>query len=272
MGAEPLFVKIIAKVNTSKESTVSGHSRWAGIKHKKGAIDAKRGKVFTKIIREITIAAKLSGGQPDANPRLRKAMDDAREANMPSDNIKKAIQRGTGELPGVNYEELVYEGYGPSGVAVMVDATTDSKNRTAGEVRRIFSSHGGNLGETGSVGWVFSSKGLITVEKSKAKEDALMDLILDAGAEDLNADDPEIYEITTQPADFEKVKKALEAKQIPMLSAEVTMIPSTYVKLTGTAANQMLALMNELEDHDDVKNVYANFDIPKEIIENAISK
>src|SRR3954470_23966620 len=167
---------------------MSGHSRWAGIKHKKGLIDSKRGKVFTKIIREITIAARLSGGQPDSNPRLRKAMEDAREANMPAENMKKAIQRGTGELPGANYEELVYEGYGPSGVAVMVEVTTDNKNRTAGEIRRIFSSHGGNLGEQGSVGWVFSSKGLITVEKSKAQEDALMDLVLDAGAEDINSD------------------------------------------------------------------------------------
>ncbi len=248
---------------------MSGHSRWAGIKHKKGLADAKRGKLFTKIIREITIAAKISGGQPDSNPRLRKAMEDAREANMPADNIKKAIQRGTGELPGMNYEELMYEGYGPSGVAVMVEVTTDNKNRTAGEVRRIFSSHGGNLGETGSVGWVFSSKGLLAVDRANAKEDALMDLVLDAGAEDLVTDDPDVFEVTTAPADFEKVKKALEAKQIPTLSAEVTMVPKTYVKLTGTAASQMLALMNELEEHDDVKNVYANFDIPKEIIENA---
>ncbi len=247
---------------------MSGHSRWAGIKHKKGAIDAKRGKVFTKIIREITIAAKMGGGSPDANPRLRKAMDDAREANMPADNMKKAIQRGTGELPGVNYEELVYEGYGPSGVAVMVDLTTDSKNRTAGEIRRIFSQHGGNLGETGSVGWVFASKGIFSIEKSKTTEDQLMTVALDAGAEDINSDDPDFFEVTTQPADFEKVKKALEAAKIPTVSAEVTMLPKTYVKLAGAAANQMLALMNDLEDHDDVKNVYANFDIPKEIIES----
>ena len=249
---------------------MSGHSRWAGIKHKKGLIDSKRGKLFTKIIREISIAAKIGGGQPDSNPRLRKAMEDAREANMPADNVKKAIQRGTGELPGVNYEEMVYEGYGPSGVAVMVDITTDSKNRTAGEIRRIFSSHGGNLGETGSVGWVFSSKGVIAVEKAKSPEDALIELALDAGAEDVLTEDPELYEITTPPADFEKVKKALETKQIPMVSGEVTMLPKTYVKLTGTAASQMMALMNALEEHDDVKNVYANFDIPKEIIENSV--
>ncbi|OGR92464.1 MAG: transcriptional regulator [Elusimicrobia bacterium RIFCSPLOWO2_01_FULL_59_12] len=249
---------------------MSGHSRWAGIKHKKGLADAKRGKLFTKIIREISIAAKIGGGQPDSNPRLRKAMEDAREANMPADNMKKAIQRGTGELPGVNYEEMLYEGYGPSGVAVMVEVTTDNKNRTAGEIRRIFSSHGGNLGETGSVGWVFSSKGLIMVEKSKAKEDALMDLVLEAGAEDLLTEDPDVFEITTPPADFEKVKKALDANHIPTVSAEVTMVPKTTVKLAGGPASQMLALMNALEEHDDVKNVYANFDIPKDIIENAI--
>ena len=248
---------------------MSGHSRWAGIKHKKGLADAKRGKLFTRIIREITIAARLSGGNPDANPRLRKAMEDAREANMPSDNIKKAVQRGTGEIPGVNYEELVYEGYGPNGVALMVEVTTDNKNRTAGEIRRTFSQHGGNLGETGSVGWIFSSKGLITVEKSKASEEQLMNLALDAGAEDLNADDPDIFEITTAPADFEKVKKALEDQKIPLASSEVTLLPKTQVKLTGAAAQQMLSLMNALEDHDDVKTVHANFDIPKDIIEAA---
>jgi len=248
---------------------VSGHSRWAGIKHKKGLADAKRGKLWTKIVREIAIAAKMSGGNPESNPRLRKAMEDAREANMPADNMKKAIQRGTGELPGVTYEELVYEGYGPSGVAIMIDLTTDSKNRTAGEIRRILSQHGGNLGETGSVGWVFASKGIFTIEKSKTTEDQLMAAALDAGAEDINSEDPDYFEVTTLPADFEKVKKALEAAKIPTVSSEVTMLPKTYVKLTGTAANQMLALMNDLEDHDDVKSVFANFDIPKEIIESA---
>jgi len=251
---------------------MSGHSRWAGIKHKKGLADAKRGKNFTRIVREIAIAARIGGGNIEGNPRLRKAVDDAREANMPSDNVKKAIQRGTGEIPGVTYEELVYEGYGPSGVALIVDVTTDNKNRTAGEIRRIFSQHGGNLGEQGSVGWMFSSKGLLTVEKSKAKEDELMDLVLEAGAEDLKSDDPEVFEITTSPADFEKVKKALEGRQVPLASAEVTMLPQTYVKLTGSAASQMLSLMNALEEHDDVKNIYANFDIPKELIENAASK
>jgi YebC/PmpR family DNA-binding regulatory protein len=250
---------------------MSGHSRWAGIKHKKGIADAKRGKLFTKIIREITIAARLSGGNPDSNPRLRKAMDDARDANMPADNIKKAIQRGTGEIPGVNYEELLYEGYGPSGVAVMVDVTTDNKNRTAGEIRRLFSQHGGNLGETGSVGWIFASKGLIAVEKAKTNEDQLMGVALDAGAEDINSDDPDVFEVSTAPADFDKVKKAIEAASIPVASAEVTMLPKNYVKLTGASANQMMALMNALEEHDDVKSVYANFDIPKDIIESAAS-
>lgn len=248
---------------------MSGHSRWAGIKHKKGLTDAKRGKVFTKIIREITIAARLGGGIAENNPRLRKAMDDAREANMPSDNMKKAIQRGTGEIPGVNYEELVYEGYGPSGVALIVEATSDNKNRTAGEIRRIFSQHGGNLGETGSVGWIFEPKGIIAVEKSKTTEDDLMSVALDAGAEDIKTEDPDLFEVTTAPADFEKVKKALDAKKIPIASGEVTMLPKTTVKLAGPAATQMLTLMNTLEDHDDVKNVYANFDIPKEIIESA---
>jgi YebC/PmpR family DNA-binding regulatory protein len=246
---------------------MSGHSRWAGIKHKKGALDAKRGKLFTKIIREIAIAAKIGGGSPESNPRLRKAMEDARQANMPSDNMKKAIQRGTGELPGVSYEELVYEGYGPSGVAVMVEVTTDNKNRTAGEIRRMFSQHGGNLGESGSVGWMFASRGLLTVEKSKASEDQLMSLVLDAGAEDLVTDDPDVFEITTAPADFEKVKKALEDHPVSIASAEVTLLPKSYVKLAGGAATQMMELLNALEDHDDVKNVYANFDIPKEIIE-----
>ena len=246
---------------------MSGHSRWAGIKHKKGLLDAKRGKLWTKIVREIAIAAKISGGHPESNPRLRKAMDDARDANMPAENIKKAIQRGTGELPGVNYEEMVYEGYGPSGVALIVEVTTDNKNRTAGEIRRVFSLHGGNLGETGSVGWMFSSKGILVIEKSKTTEDQLMTVALDGGADDINSDDADVFEVTTQPQDFEKVKKALEAASIPTVSAEVTLLPKTYVKLTGAAAQQVLSLMNDLEDHDDVKNLYANFEIPKEIIE-----
>lgn len=246
---------------------MSGHSRWAGIKHKKGALDAKRGKLWTKIVREIAIAAKISGGSPDSNPRLRKAMDDAREANMPADTIKKAIQRGTGELPGVTYEELTYEGYGPSGVAVIVEATTDNRNRTVGEVRRIFSDHGGNLGETGAVGWMFEMKGLLVIEKSKSTEDQLMSVALDAGADDLKTEDPDHFEVTTPPAEFAKVKKALDDQKIPLVSSEVTLVPKSYVKLTGDAAQSMMKLMNDLEDHDDVKNVYANFDIHREILE-----
>jgi len=246
---------------------MSGHSRWAGIKHKKGIADAKRGKLFTKIIREITIAAKIAGGSPESNPRLRKAMDDAREANMPADNIKKAIQRGTGELPGVNYEELLYEGYGPGGVAVMVEATTDNRTRTVGEVRKIFSDHGGNLGESGAVGWMFEQKGLLSVEKSKSTEDQLMSVALDAGADDLKTDADSVFEITTPPAAFDGVKKALEAANIPIASGEVTRLPKTYVKLEGSSAKQMLTLVDELENHDDVKTVFANFDIAQDILE-----
>jgi len=246
---------------------MSGHSRWAGIKHKKGLIDVKRGKTFTKIGREIMIAAKIAGGAPESNPRLRKAMDDARAVNMPSDNIKKAIQRGTGELPGMTYEELVYEGYGPSGVAVIVEATTDNKNRTVGEIRRIFSDHGGNLGEVGAVGWMFEQKGILVVEKLKSTEEQLMSVALDAGADDIKTDDPEHFEVLTSPSDFPKVKKALEDQKIPITSSEVTLVPKNYVKLIGDTALQMIKLMDDLEDHDDVKTVHANFDIAKEILE-----
>jgi len=248
---------------------MSGHSRWAGIKHKKGLLDAKKGKTFTRIAREITIAARLSGGSPDSNPRLRKAMEDAREANMPSENVKKAIQRGTGELPGATYEEFSYEGYGPSGVAVIVDITTDNKNRTAGEVRRIFSTHGGNMGETGCVGWMFANKAVITVEKSKTEEEKLMNIALEAGADDIKSEDPHLFEIISAPNHLETIKKALEAQKIPVASAEVTMVPANYIKLNGAAATQMMALMDALEEHDDVKTVYANFDIPDELMENA---
>lgn len=246
---------------------MSGHSRWAGIKHKKALVDAKRGKAFTKIIKEITIAARMGGGNPDNNPRLRKAIEDAREANMPQDNIKKAIQRGTGELPGVHYEELVYEGYGPKGVAVLCEIATDNKNRTSSEIRKIFSQHGGNMGEAGCVNWMFSSKGLITIDKKQSDEDKLLTLALEAGAEDLKTDDEDIYEITTKPEDFETVKSALNKAAIAVASAEVTLVPQTTVPLTGKDAESMLALMNDLENHEDVKNVYANFDIPKELLE-----
>jgi YebC/PmpR family DNA-binding regulatory protein len=242
---------------------MSGHSRWAGIKHKKAAIDAKRGKAFTKLIREISIAARAGGGLVENNPRLRKATELARGVNMPSDNIKKAIQRGTGELPGVNYEEIQYEGYGPAGVAVICEITTDNKNRTASEIRRIFSMHSGNLGENGCVGWMFHQKGVIEILKHNVDEDTLMSLALDAGAEDVTAED-ETFEIITKPAEFEAVKNALEKAGIAAEAAELTMVPQTYVSLTGADAQKMLRLMDALEESDDVKNVYANFDISPE--------
>lgn len=241
---------------------MSGHSRWAGIKHKKGAIDAKKGKIFTRIVRELTIAAKNGGGNPDHNPRLRKAIDDAKAANMPGDNVKKAIQRGTGELPGVVFEEVSYEGYGPGGAAVFLTGTTDNRNRTSSEIRKAFASHGGNLGESGCVGWMFQTKGLLTVDKAAWKdEDKLMTAALDAGAEDMKTDRPDVYEVITAPADFEKVKAAVAAAAIPIASAEVTFLPQTYVPMTGSVAEQMMALLEELEGHDDVKDVYTNGDI-----------
>jgi len=246
---------------------MSGHSKWAGIKHKKAAVDAKRGQIFSKIIKEITVAARQSGGDPGGNPRLRVAMDKARAVNMPQDNIKKAVKRGTGELPGVTYEELVYEGYGPGGVAVLVEVTTDNKNRTTAEVRKAFSRHGGNLGDAGCVGWMFNKKGYITVDKNKIKEEELIEIALESGAEDVRADDEDLFEIITQPQDFEKVKKALKEKNIEINSGEITMLPQTYIKLEGAKAEQMLRLMDGLDNNDDVQNVYANFDIPKEIME-----
>ncbi|OGR85895.1 MAG: transcriptional regulator [Elusimicrobia bacterium RIFCSPLOWO2_01_FULL_60_11] len=248
---------------------MSGHSRWAGIKHKKAITDSKKGKTFTKLAREISVAAKAGGGNPDHNARLRKAIEDAREANMPQDNVKKAIQKGTGEIPGVTYEEVRYEGYGQGGVALLVDCTTDSRNRTAPEIRKIFSSHGGNMAESGAVGWIFSSKGYITVDKKSAAEEDLLDLALEAGAEDMKTTDEDAYEITTAPHDFEKVKAALKAKNIPVSFAEVTLLPGTTVPVTGSQADQVLALVRDLEDHDDVKTVFANFDIPKELLEKA---
>ena len=245
---------------------MSGHNKWASIKHKKAATDAKKGKVFTKIIREIVIAAKEGGGAVENNARLRKVIEDAKEANMPQDNIKKAIQRGTGELPGVTYEEMSYEGYGPAGVALIVEVTTDNKNRTASEIRKMFSQHSGNLGESGCVGWMFDRKGVITVEKSAADEETLMNIALESGAEDFKSDGGD-YIIITSAADFEKVKAALKEKNIVLLSAEITNVPQTYVKLTGSDAESMVKLMNVLEEHDDVKNVYANFDISQEEME-----
>jgi len=245
---------------------MSGHSHWASIKHKKAKEDAKRGKLFSKIIKEITIAAKQGGGDPDKNPRLRLAVERAKQANMPQDNVKKAIMRGTGQLPGVSYEEITYEGYGPGGVAVMVNVTTDNKNRTTAEIRKIFSKHGGSLGEVGCVNWMFKMKGVISVPKNAISEEEIMDLVLSLGAEDLKTDES-FYEIITAPEDFEKVRDALKEKNISIEEAEVSFVPTSLVKLKDHKAEQMLALMNDLEEHDDVNNVYANFDIPDEIID-----
>ncbi len=245
---------------------MSGHNKWASIKHKKAATDAKRGKVFTKIIREIVVAAKEGGGVIENNARLRKAVDDARNANMPQDNIKKAIQRGTGELPGAVYEEITYEGYGPAGVALIVETTTDNKNRTASDIRKIFSKHSGSMGETGCVGWMFSKKGFIAIDKSAGDEDTIMTIALDAGAEDFVSEE-DSYEIYTTTSDFNSVLDAIKAKNIEVAESEISMVPQTYVKLEGENAEHMLKLLDELEEHDDVKNVFSNFDISKEDME-----
>jgi YebC/PmpR family DNA-binding regulatory protein len=244
---------------------MSGHSKWATTKHKKAATDAKRGKIFTKITKEITVAARLGGGDPDGNPRLRTAVAKAKGVSMPADNIKRAIQKGTGELPGVSYEEIIYEGYGPGGVAVIVEVMTDNRNRTVSEIRNIFGKAGGNMGEAGCVAWMFHKKGYLVVSRAKVDEEKLMTLALDAGAEDMQAEDDN-FVITTAPPDFEKVKKALEDAAVPLEVNEMTMVPQTYVKLEGKEAQQMLRLVEALEDNDDVQNVYANFDIPEEIL------
>lgn len=244
---------------------MSGHSKWAGIKHKKAKVDAQRGRVFTKIIREITVAARVGGGDPGGNPRLRTAVLAARAVNMPADNIERAIKKGTGELEGVHYEEVTYEGYGPGGVAVLVEVVTDNKNRTVGEVRKLFSRHGGNLGEAGCVAFLFEKKGYIQVDAVKVDEDKLMSIALEAGAEDMQREES-IFAVTTVPRDFERVREAIVKGGIQPLSAEITMHPKSTVKLEGKPAEQMLRLMEELEEHDDVQHVYANFDIPEEIM------
>jgi YebC/PmpR family DNA-binding regulatory protein len=250
---------------------MGGHSHWSTIKRKKGAEDAKRGKVFTKIIREITTAARVGGGDPNGNPRLRLAIVKAKEVNMPADNMKKAIQRGTGELPGVNYEEAVYEGYGPGGVAMLIETTSDNKNRCVSEVRNLLEKNGGRMGEAGSVAWMFHRKGRIVIEKSKADEEQLMNLVLEAGAEDLRTEE-DAFEVITSPQEFEGVRKILEDQKIEMVSAEVASVPQNYVTLQGKDAEQMLKLMEVLEDHDDVQNVHANFDIPQEVMEKVAAK
>lgn len=239
---------------------MSGHSKWATIKHKKGALDAKRGKIFTRLIKEVTIAAKQGGGDPDGNPRLRGAIAAAKAENMPADNIKRAIQRGTGELEGVNYEEITYEGYGPGGVAVIVDVLTDNKNRAVSEIRHAFSKNGGNLGESNSVSWMFTKKGVIVVAKDAVSEDKLTEVVLEAGAEDLS-DEGESWEVLCDPKEYESVTNALKAAKITPEHAEVTMISSTYTKLEGAPANQMMRLLETLEDLDDAQNVYSNFDM-----------
>lgn len=238
---------------------MSGHSKWATIKHKKGALDAKRGKIFTRLIKEISMAAR-GGGDPEGNPRLRTAILAAKAENMPQENIKRAIQRGTGELPGALYEEITFEGYGPGGVALIVETTTDNRNRTVSEIRHILSKNGGNLGESNSVRFMFTKKGLIAVPKEDAGEEKLMNLVLENGGDDLN-DEGEAWEILTDPAAYEDVLAAIKAAGIEPSIAEITMIATTYTKLEGAPANQMIRLLEALEDHDDVQNVYSNFDM-----------
>jgi YebC/PmpR family DNA-binding regulatory protein len=239
---------------------MSGHSKWHTIKHKKGALDAKRGKVFTKLIKEITVAARTGGGDVGANARLRKAVSDAKGANMPNDTIDRAIKRGTGELEGVSYDEITYEGYGPGGVAIMVDSVTDNRNRTVAEIRHIFSKNGGNLAAAGAVGWIFEKKGYIVVERTAKPEDELFEIVTEAGAEDLR-DDEDNFEIITAPEEFDTVLDAVKKAGIEPQVAEVEMVPKEYKKLEGNEAKQMLKLMEALEDHDDVQKVSANFDI-----------
>jgi len=244
---------------------MSGHSKWATIKHKKGALDAKRGKIFTRLIKEISIAAK-NGGDPDSNPRLRTAILAAKAENMPADNIKRAIQRGTGELPGATYEEFSLEGYGPGGVAVLLDINTDNRNRTVSEIRHVFQKNGGNMASAGAVAYLFHKKGDIIVPKAAAKEDDLMAIVLDAGAEDLK-DDGETWEVLSDPGSYEAVLEAVKKAGIEPASASVAMIPQNYIKLEGQAANTMIRLMEALEEHDDVQNVHSNFDIDQKLLE-----
>lgn len=244
---------------------MSGHSKWATTKHKKAAADAKRGKIFTKLTRELTVAAREGGGSPESNPKLRIAMERAREANMPSDNVDRAIKKGTGELPGVSYEEQHYEGYGPGGVAILVEVLTDNKNRASSEVRNIFAKKGGNLAGPGAVSWIFKMKGYFLVDKAGIDEEKLMGIVLENGADDIQTEG-NTYEVTCDPKNFEKVKKALLESKVKMVTAEVTKLPSSLVKVNGDPAKQVLQLVELLEDHDDVQNVYANFDIPDEIL------
>ena len=249
---------------------MSGHSKWKTNKGKKMVADAKKGATYTRIIKELTILAREGGGNPDTNPRLRAVMQKAKEANMPNDNVKMAIKRGTGEIPGIVYESIMYEAYGRGGVAILIEALTDNKNRTTAEVRNIMSKKGGNMAGAGSVSWMFVKKGYLLIEKSQAKEDELMNIVLEAGAEDFKSDDKN-FEITTSVQDLEKVKQAIQGKGIKWQDAELTMIPSSSVKVAGNEARQVLSLIEALEEHDDVQQVYANFDIPDEILEQMAS-
>lgn len=246
---------------------MSGHSKWHSIKHKKGAIDAKRGKMFSKLIKELTVAAR-GGGDPTGNARLRKAMDDAKALNMPKDTMMNAVKRGTGEIAGAAIEDITYEGYGPGGVAILAECQTDNRVRTVAEIRHIFSKNGGNLGETGSVGWMFQKKGSIIIDKTAASEEKIMELALEAGAEDVS-DDEVSWDVVTSPEDFNAVLDAIKAAAIEPLSADVIMRPTNSVQVTGPTAQQVLRLMEALEDYDDVANVAANFDIPAEEMEAA---
>src|SRR4029434_7882183 len=245
---------------------MSGHSKWATIKRKKGAADAKRGQVFTKLIKAITVAAKMGGGDINGNPRLRKAVDDAKAQSMPMDNITRAIKKGTAELEGVHYEEVTYEAYGPAGVAMMIEVLTDNKNRTVAEIRTLLGKGGGNMGESGSVGWMFHKKGVFNFDKAKVTEEKLMDTVLEAGADDIKEGEND-FEVVSDPAAFEAVKAALDKAQITYVSADISMVPQNYVKLGAQDAEKMLKLMDALEDHDDVQKVFANFDIPDDIME-----
>jgi YebC/PmpR family DNA-binding regulatory protein len=249
---------------------MSGHSKWHTIKHKKGAADAKRGKIFTRLIKELTVAARSGGGDPGMNPRLRTIIAAAKEVNMPADNIKKAIQRGTGELPGIVYEEITYEAYGPGGSALIIETMTDNKNRTVGELRHMLEKHAGNLASTNAVAWMFSKKGLIVVEKAKADEEKLLSVALEAGADDMS-DDGDNWEVLSDPGTFEAVRDAVKASGVEPASAQVAMLPQNYVKLTGAPANQMIRLMDALDDHEDVKQVWSNFDIEEKEIEASLA-
>ncbi len=244
---------------------MSGHSKWAGIKHKKAKVDAQRGRIFTRVIREITVAARLGGGDPVGNPRLRDAIDKAKAANMPQDNIIRAVKKGTGELEGVSYEECIYEGYGPGGVAIFLEAVTDNRNRTTAEIRKLLSKFGGNMGESGCVGWMFNKKGLIQVTAQGVDEEHLLAVALEAGAEDVRTGE-QSFEIVTDLKDFGAVKTALTQGSFPIEQAEITMVPQSTIRLEGKVAEQVLRLMDGLEEHDDVQHVYANFDIPEEIM------